>query len=400
MTDTGNAGDLRRDSSPALALAGLVLACLVLLFLATIALFGRASDGVPVFRLDLHLARRSAAAHPALPQPTHAAANTNLIGAGPPPISPVAPSAPPASAAGSNAATPAAAPAAKTASTPLPPVIVAPGKIDKPVYAGRALIADPALIEMTPDGPLPRIADNGRTPLAAYAPPVPAGARLRIALVMSGLGMSARKTSAALDKLPPQVTLAFAPYTDDAQRWIGEARKRGHEVLLEVPMEPDDFPDSDPGPHTLRASVSEESNAQRLTWSLTRFTGYVGITNLLGGRFLADSDSVAPVMTFLERRGLMFFDSGPANRSVAPDAARQTGTAYVQSNLEVDTIQTAMEIDARLSDLETRARQNGSAAGTAFVDTITIDRIANWANGLAGRGFVLVPASAIVSHPK
>jgi polysaccharide deacetylase 2 family uncharacterized protein YibQ len=236
--------------------------------------------------------------------------------------------------------------------------------------------------------------------MAAYAPPTPTGARLRIVLVVSGLGISAKETSAALKKLPPEVTLAFAPYTDDAQRWVGEARKRGHEVLLEVPMEPDDFPDSDPGPHTLRASVSEESNAQRLTWSLTRFTGYVGITNLLGGRFLSDPDSVAPVMTFLARRGLMFFDSGSASRSVAPDVAKQTSTAYVQSNLEVDRIETAMEIDARLSDLEARARQNGFAAGTAFVYPLTIDRIANWANGLAGRGFVLVPASAIVSRPK
>jgi hypothetical protein len=165
-------------------------------------------------------------------------------------------------------------------------------------------------------------------------------------------------------------------------------------------MEPFDFPDSDPGPHTLRAAVSEETNTERLTWSLTRFTGYAGITNLLGGRFLADADSLAPVMKFLARRGLLFFDSSPESRSVAPDVARQVSAPYVQSALAVDAIQTAMEIDARLSALETRARTASSAAGTGFVYPVTVERVAAWANGLPGRGFVLVPASAIVSRTK
>jgi polysaccharide deacetylase 2 family uncharacterized protein YibQ len=59
-----------------------------------------------------------------------------------------------------------------------------------------------------------------------------------------------------------------------------------------------------------------------------------------------------------------------------------------------------MEIDARLSELEKLARTNGSAAATGFLLPVTIDRVANWAEGLEGRGFVLVPASAIVAPSK
>jgi uncharacterized protein len=165
-------------------------------------------------------------------------------------------------------------------------------------------------------------------------------------------------------------------------------------------MEPFDFPDSDPGPHTLRASVGEESNNERLVWSLTRFTGYAGITNFLGGRFLADADSLEPVMTFVARRGLLFFDSSPQGKTVAPDVAKRINAPYVQSALALDSIQTGMEVDARLSELEQLARTNGSASGTASASPIVIERIANWAKGLQGRGFVLVPASAIVAPSK
>ena len=277
----------------------------------------------------------------------------------------------------------------------MPPPVV----IDKAVFAGSALVADPALIENSPLGPLPRIADDGRKPMTAYAAPAATG-KLRIAIVVSGLGVSAKATTAALASLPAGVTLGFAPYAGDVQHWVNAARQFGHEVLLEVPMEPIDFPDSDPGPHTLRAGADEDSNLQRLTWTLSRFTGYAGVTNLLGQRFLSDSDVLSPAMTYLARRGLYFYDNGSAPQSAAPQIATATAAAFAQSSETLDGIQTALEIDRHLSALEEEARAHGSAIGSGFLYPVTVDRIAAWSKTLAGRGFVLVPVSAIVNTPK
>jgi uncharacterized protein len=370
--------DGARPSMRALVIAWAAFLALVLIVLGAVAFLGNPHAGDPKIWVDL---KTITAAKPLLKKPVKTAAVT------PTPVRVI--TAPP----------PANLPPPSTPITQLPPAIV-PAQISKPVYAGRALVADPALIEQTNDGPLPRIADDGRTPMAAYAPPLGAVKGPRIAIVVSGLGISAKMTAAALAGLPAGVTLAFAPYSDDVQRWVSEARKEGHEVLLEVPMEPYDFPDSDPGPHTLRAVASEDTNIDRLKWSLTRFTGYAGVTNLLGGRFLGDSDALEPVMTFLQRRGLLFFDSGPAQRSAGPDVAKNLGAPYVQAASSIDAIQTGMEIDQRLSDLEAKARANGGAAGSGFLYPVTIDRVANWAKGLQGRGFVLVPASAIVGASK
>ncbi len=290
-------------------------------------------------------------------------------------------------------------PQPRATATTLPPKIV-PAVIDKPVYADHALVADPALLEQTAQGPLPKIADDGRTPMQAYAPVVQTQSRIPIAVVIGGLGISAKATASALSQLPAGITLSFAPYSDDAQRWVSEARRLGHEVLLEVPMEPYDFPDSDPGQETLRAGGNEMANIQRLVWAMTRFTGYAGVTNLLGGRFMSDPESLSPVMTFVSRRGLLFFDNGSAARSAAPDVARSLSAPFVQSAVTLDNIQTAMEIDARLSELESRARNGGAASGVGFVYPVTLDRVAQWSKGLGERGFVLVPASALVSRQK
>jgi polysaccharide deacetylase 2 family uncharacterized protein YibQ len=266
-------------------------------------------------------------------------------------------------------------------------------------HAGRALIADPALTENSPLGPLPRIADDGRKPMTAYAAPAAAG-KFKIAIVMTGLGLSAKATQSALAALPAPVTVGLLPYAGDAPRWLAAARAAGHEVVLQVPMEPFDFPDSDPGPHTLRTGSATSTNAERLNWAMSRFTGYAGVANLLGDRFLSDSDALAPVLTNLSRRGLYFYDTGSTLRSVAPTVAGGLGAPFAQGLNNIDTIQTALEIDRRLAELETAARTHGSAVGTAFVYPVSVERIALWARSLQSRGFVLVPVSAIVAAPK
>ena len=275
------------------------------------------------------------------------------------------------------------------------------GNASRAIYAGKALVADPALIEQTKEGPLPRIADDGRKPMDAYAPPVAAtGGKHRIAIVMTGLGLSEKATAAAIRALPPAVTLAFAPQASDVQAQVNAARQAGHEVLLQVPMEAYDTANNDTGPHTLRAGLGEDANNARLSWALTRFTGYTGITNLMGARFLATRENVSPVMTFLSRRGLMFYDDGSAASSRAAEAAGVAGTAFVQGAFTIDTIANPADIDRALSNLEMRARSDGRAAATATLLPATVERLANWAKGLSSRGFVLVPASAIVAEAK
>lgn len=159
-------------------------------------------------------------------------------------------------------------------------------------------------------------------------------------------------------------------------------------------MEPRDFPDSDAGPHSLRPSLSADDNLARLKWALSRATGYVGVTNLMGGRFLAEPLASEPVLSFLASRGLMFFDTSPG--ALAAGVARQLKAPYLKSSLRLDRVAAPAQIDRRLAELESRARSKGQAVGTGFVYPVTLAHIVSWARGLRGQGFVLVPASSIV----
>jgi len=117
------------------------------------------------------------------------------------------------------------------------------------------------------------------------------------------------------------VTFALTPYGADLEKLAARARGEDHEVLLQVPMEPFDYPDNDPGPQTLLTSLASEQNVDRLHWLMSRFQGYVGLTSYMGARFTATEQALAPVLRESAKRGLIYVDDGASQRSVASQLA-------------------------------------------------------------------------------
>jgi polysaccharide deacetylase 2 family uncharacterized protein YibQ len=132
---------------------------------------------------------------------------------------------------------------------------------------------------------------------------------------------------------------------------------------------------------------------------MSRATGYVGLTNILGGRFMGEQMAIDPIIAETAKRGLIFFDRGASSNSVVITAARHTGATIATGTLALDAVQTQAAIDMRLSELEAQAHQDGFAIGVASPYPVSIARLAEWAAGAEARGFQLVPLSALVAKP-
>jgi uncharacterized protein len=281
---------------------------------------------------------------------------------------------------------------------PVPAPGNAPGAVDAPPPP------DQKFVEMTPHGPIPKIADDGARPADAFARPVkPLPGKPdapRIALIVGGLGVSASTTAEAIAKLPAAVTLALMPYGANVERLAAQARAAGHEILLQVPMEPFGYPDNDPGPQTLLTSLTPEQNLERLHWLMGRFQGYVGVADAMGARFTASEQSFAPVLRETAKRGLIYVDDGSNPRSVAGRIAGANSLPFAKADLVLDSVPTAGEIDHALGRLEMAARERGMAVGMASALPVAIEHIAKWAKAAESRGLLLVPISAAVSKAK
>ena len=279
--------------------------------------------------------------------------------------------------------------------------VIIPG--NSPGGASKASV-DQKMLETTRHGAIPKIGPDGVRPSTLYAHPreLPPNRKdsPRIAIVVGGIGISASGTADAFAKLPAPVTFALAPYGTDLEKLAERVRAENHEVLLQAPMEPFDFPDNDPGPQTLLTSLASEQNIDRLHWLMSRFQGYVGITSYMGARFTASEQALAPVLRETAKRGLIYMDDGSSPRSVAGQIAGSHNLPFAKTDLVLDAVPTPVEIDRALARLEILARDNGAAVGLVTAQPATIARIAAWAKGVEGRGFVLVPITMVAIKAK
>ncbi len=294
-------------------------------------------------------------------------------------------------------------PASRTAPPPAAPltsaeeaaIIALNDANDRSVRMARA--PDPGITEDSAEGSLPKIGEDGRKPWQIYARPFDnADKRPRVAIVMMNMGMSRVATDAVLQKLHANVTLAFDVQSQVVGSWMGRARQDGHELLLSLPMEPFDYPRSDPGPNALLTNLPNSDNLQRLLWGLRQGTGYVGVTTISGSRFMTNPKKMLPILEVLRQRGLMVFDTRIVPHSVIKDFAKNMAIPVAVNTQRLDEIYAPDAIDAALGQLEQSARVNGRAIGFALPTPVMIDRLENWIKQLPSHGVALAPLSAMV----
>lgn len=262
----------------------------------------------------------------------------------------------------------------------------------------------PDLVEETQLGPIPRTGPDGTTPFTAYARAsvTPGGSSDKplIAIVVTGMGLNETGTIDAIEKLPDNVSLGFVPYGRNLQRATASARNGGHELLLEMPLEPFDYPENDPGPQTLLTGQPARANLDRMFWLLARFGGYIGAINHMGARFTASAEDFNPIMEEMSLRGLGFVDDGSSNRSLADNLAQTNKVPFARASVQIDAVPSRSSITTALSSLEALATENGSAIGIASALPVSVQSISDWARQLNDRGFQLVPVSALMRRPE
>ncbi len=256
----------------------------------------------------------------------------------------------------------------------------------------------PSVTEATDDGPLPRISDHGKRPFDVYSQVTPLAVissnRPKIAILLGGMGLNARLTAKATKDLPGDISFGFAPYGNNLQGDVNQARAKGHEIMLQVPMEPVGYPGTNPGPNTLLSDAPPAKNIESLQWLMKRFSGYSGITNYMGARFLVTADALQPVMGELKKRGLVYLEDATVSLTLSPRIGEAARLPVRRASIVIDADPTAPAIAEALAQLEKEAVANGIAIGTGSGLDVTIDTVAEWAKDLQEKGILLVPVSA------
>ena len=310
-----------------------------------------------------------------------------------------------------EAAKPAAPPVAPPTSTfvapPPPPALdepaIPPGgeslappsfaQLQAPKESAKPLAAAPLpdLLRQTAAGSLP-IRAGGKEAWRTYSRPVSVAQTkpgAKIAVVVTNLGLSTDSTAAAINKLPADISLSFSPYGAGLSEQMRKAREDGHEVLLDLPLEPVNFPAHDAGPLAVLQSHSPGEAIGHLDAVLGKAGGYVGVAAPLRSPVTA-TESWPLMLQELKDRGLLMVGDGLVG---IEDKAMP---AAAQVTLVADETPFRTAIDAKLARVLATAQRDGSAIIYIQARPISFERVLAFIASFPEKNVTLVPVSALV----
>ncbi len=246
-------------------------------------------------------------------------------------------------------------------------------------------------------GPLPKIGSKGRTPWEEYSQPFREDARdkAKLAIVFYDAGLDDNLLSSMLNRLPPVVALSFSPYSEQLNTQIKRTRHEGFEVLLNIPMHPENITENDTGPYTLQTNLAMSENMERLEKVMVRATGYIGLLNAKGNKYVRFESLLKPVMEELTDRGLLFIDNGENLNSLAPVLSRKHRYLSLSSSYVLDNPPLQEHILEQLSRAVERAKETGRLIVLAQSFPFTIDTIDQWLEEFDDPDVAIVPLSTI-----
>ncbi|MBK8161105.1 MAG: divergent polysaccharide deacetylase family protein [Rhodospirillaceae bacterium] len=276
---------------------------------------------------------------------------------------------------------------------------------DSPAAPAKQLVLTPlSATELLATRPAPRSlrlvpGEFDQPPVKRFArPALFLGTKPRIGIVVVGLGLNQGVTGAAIADLPPEITLSFSPYAPDLAAWIDAAHAYGHEVMVDLPLEPLNYPQDDPGPLGLLTALNKDENLRRLDLLLESAAGVTGVATQFGDRFLADRAALRPILSELGQRGLGFLDtSGHASALSAASKGLADAPLGVTTDMAIAQDESRQALATQIDAVMTLARSRKQALMVVQPYPLSIAALTSLAPAAKDRGLVLVPASAFLT---
>ncbi|MEJ2125058.1 MAG: divergent polysaccharide deacetylase family protein [Alphaproteobacteria bacterium] len=220
----------------------------------------------------------------------------------------------------------------------------------------------------------------------------------RVAILIRGIGKNSLDSQVAIDNLPSAISLGFESSDNDVKQWVAKAKERGHEVIVQLPLETSGS-GRKVSDETLLTNAEPVQNVARLNTVLERFDTPNGVTNIKGGKLLQSQKALQPILQDIKNRGLMYIAVGRRRHTLFRKMAKKMNLRHGNANLVIDTNPTPGAIKKSLQRLIAIARKNGSAIGIGSVSNVTIEQLQAWSEELSAQGVTLVPVGALALTP-
>lgn len=216
----------------------------------------------------------------------------------------------------------------------------------------------------------------------------------KIAIIIDDVGYDRHIIEKFLG-LDTVLTFSILPYSPFEKSIAEAASTKGFEVMLHLPMEPNEYPEVNPGPGALLTAMSPDTLISQLNTDLNKVPLIKGVNNHMGSKMTTVSTQLYQIFSILKQKNLFFIDSRTTPDTICRPSARMFHIRFAQRNVFIDHIQKPDFMRKQLNRLLQIANDHGEAIGIGHPHEITYDVLKSMLPILKKKA-TFVPASQVV----
>jgi uncharacterized protein len=227
-------------------------------------------------------------------------------------------------------------------------------------------------------------------------PKVPLTKPPLVAIIIDDIGYDRRIANQFLE-LDIPLTFSMLPDGPFNGSILAAAKNKSVEIMLHLPMEPNEYPMVKPGPGALLASMPPDTLIAQLEHSIDQFPGLKGVNNHMGSKLSTSSEHMRQIFSVLKLRGLFYIDSRTTAETVARPSARLLQLPFAERDIFIDHLDDPAFIRSQMKRLIVRAQEQGYAIGIGHPHSNTYEILKEFIPQL-NEQVSLVSASTVVTH--
>nr|WP_226793467.1 divergent polysaccharide deacetylase family protein [Bacillus sp. B1-b2] len=174
--------------------------------------------------------------------------------------------------------------------------------------------------------------------------------RNELAIVIDDFGNNMKGTEDMLN-LPVPITVAIMPFLPTSKEDAIAAHKKGHEVIIHMPMEPKKGKKSWLGPGAITTDLSDKEIRDRVQNAIKSIPYAVGMNHHMGSKATEDERVMRIILEECQKNNLFYLDSKTTSKSVIKDIAEELQVPYLENDLFFDHIYTSQHISKQANRL-------------------------------------------------
>ena len=218
--------------------------------------------------------------------------------------------------------------------------------------------------------------------------------KIRIGLLITGI-VNNSDILQKIESLPGEVSLGYSPYCMDITEHLTKIVAKGHDIYVQTPFEPENYPIDDPGYLGILRAQHNKGNMNRLNTILTKFDMIKGVYSEPSEKFTSYAEELKPILDEIKKNNLLFLYGNGVGNKIFDDLTTEKSIQVLYKNILVDQEVNDIAIKARLSELEKIATEKGFVIAYARPYPLTLSIILDWINSLDKKGISIAPISQI-----